>query len=288
VKVHSNFNDNPYGNFNAVETALKNLGVRHIRDGLVDTAWTPHYDRLNELGRGIKATLITSPGQTAALLMAYPSRVADNFEAYEAPNEYDQSGDANWYATMNAFLGTMSGSVQRNPHAFLFPILGPSLTQAASYPKMTASATWPGKPVITTETGYCNDPTTTEGIPEDVAGRYLPRIFLEQWLGGIERTYIYELVDVGNTVASNGYGLMHTDFSPKPAYKAMKDLLVLLTDEGPAFKPGGLGMKLSGETANVQRLLLQKWNGRFYLAIWVELPSHDVNSKKALTMRARA
>ena len=120
VNVHLNFTDTPYGNFNAVETAIKNLGVRHIRDGLVDTAWTPYYDRLNELGRdGVKATLITSPSQTAALLTAYPSRVADSFEAYEAPNEYDQSGDANWSATMNAFLGTLSVCGQRESASVL-------------------------------------------------------------------------------------------------------------------------------------------------------------------------
>jgi IPT/TIG domain/Putative Ig domain len=328
VNVHLNFTDTPYGNFGAVEKALIGLGVRHLRDGLVDTTWTPYYDRLNFLGRsGIKATLITSMSQTAALLTAYPSRVADSFEAYEAPNEYDQSGDVNWSTTMNTFLGKMSAAVKGNPQGAGFPILGPSLTAATSYPKVVASAayvdvvnlhnymggrnpgtpgwgaggygsiawnmastsaTWPGKPVITIETGYCNELSIADSVPEDVAARYLPRIFLEQWLHGIKRTYIYELVDVGGTVASNGYGLLHTDFTPKPGYTAVKNLLGLLADAGPEFKPGGLGLKLSGELANVHHLLLQKRDGEFYLVMWVEQPGYDVNLKTKLVVAAQS
>lgn len=58
--------------------------------GLWITTWTAYYDRLNQLGRdGLKATLITSPNESPALLTAYPAQVPDSFEAYETPNEYD-------------------------------------------------------------------------------------------------------------------------------------------------------------------------------------------------------
>jgi hypothetical protein len=43
-------------------------------------------------------------------------------------------------------------------------------------------------------------------------------------------------------------------------------------------------MKLSGETTNVQHLLLHKRDGRFYLAIWVEQPGYDVITKVKLAM----
>lgn len=80
-----------------------------------------------------------------------------------------------------------------------------------------ATSTWPGKPVIATETGYCNDLTAADSVPEDVAARYMPRVFLEQWLYGIKRTYIYELVDVGSNVSGNGYELCCTPiFRPNP------------------------------------------------------------------------
>jgi hypothetical protein len=327
VDVHLHFGDTSYGNFAAVENALKGLGVRHIRDGLIDTTWTPYYDRLNELGRlGIKSDLITAVNQSAALLAAYPQRVPDSMESYEAPNEYNSSGDPNWSATLSGFVALLHGAVKSGPVASQFPIVGPSLTQPDSYPKMApaaplfdsanlhnylggrnpgtsgwggggygsidwnlalANTAWPGKPVITTETGYINDLSKANSIPEDVAGKYLPRLLLEQWLHGIHRTYIYELVDIGTQFTDNGFGLLRNDFSPKPGYNAIKSLLGLLMDPGPAFPLGNLDYKLSGNVANVHHLLLEKRDGTFYLAIWIEQPGYDVNAKQPLMVAAQ-
>ena len=327
VNVHLSYTDTSYANFSGVQNALQTLGVRHIRDGLIDTAWTPYYDRLNQLGQaGIKATLITSPNETEALLVAYPGRVTNSFEAYEGPNEYDNSGDPNWASTLNNFMTLLHGAVKSNASTSKFPIVGPSLTQAASFAEMAPSAVsfdyanlhnypggrnpgtpgwgsggygsidwnlaltsgaWPNNPVITTETGYVNDLSQMNSVPEDVSGKYLPRVLLEQWMNGINRTYIYELVDVGNGHGDNGYGLLHSDFSPKPAYNAIVNMLGLLSDPGPTFQAGGLNYKLSGNLANVQHLLLEKRNGTFYLAVWVEQPSYDVNAKKELSVAAQ-
>src|ERR1700736_3740754 len=92
INVHLHFADTTYGDFASVENSLKALGVRHIRDGLIDTTWAPYYERLNVLGRlGIKSTLITSPNQGDTTLVGYPRRVPQSLEAYEAPNEYDKS-----------------------------------------------------------------------------------------------------------------------------------------------------------------------------------------------------
>ena len=74
INIHLHFNDTAYANFPRVQQALKDLGVRHVRDGLVDTAWKEYYDRHNQLGRlGIKGTFITSPAQSVQLLLDYPS-----------------------------------------------------------------------------------------------------------------------------------------------------------------------------------------------------------------------
>ena len=52
-------NDTAYNDFPNVKAALLDLGIRHVRDGLVDSTWQPYYDRLNELGRaGVHAQLI--------------------------------------------------------------------------------------------------------------------------------------------------------------------------------------------------------------------------------------
>jgi hypothetical protein len=143
---------------------------------------------------------------------------------------------------------------------------------------------WPQKPVITTETGYLNDLTQTDSVPEDVSAKYFPRLLLAQWMNGIKKTYIYELLDTGAGQGDNGYGLLHSDFSPKAAYNAIQGLLSLLSDPGPAFVTSGLDFKLTGNLTNVDQLLLQKRDGTFYLAIWVEQPGYDVNAKKEISV----
>jgi hypothetical protein len=267
--------------------------------------------------------LITSPKESETLLAAYPRRVPDSFEAYEVPNEYDQSGDVNWATTLDNFAAQLHDAAKSGPGVSQFPIVGPSLTQAQSFAMVAyaapsfdyanlhnylagrnpgtpgwgnngygsidwnlalANAAWPGKPVITTETGYLNDVSKANGIPEDVSGKYLPRVLLEQWIHGIHRTYLYELVDVGSHFTDNGFGLLHSDFSPKPGCNAIKSLLGLLSDPGPPFQASGLDFKLSGDLTNVHHLLLEKRDGTFYLAIWVEAPSYDVNAKRSLTV----
>lgn len=328
VNVHLHNVNTPYGNFTGVEKALKDLGARHIRDGLIDTKWTPYYERLNELGKlGIKSTLITSPTESETVLASYPSRVPDSFEAYEAPNEYDLRHGPDWAATLNSFMAKLYGAVKSDPIASRFPIVGPSLTRADSFPKVAASArffdyanlhnyfggrnpgtpgwgnngygsfgwnlnlvrnAWPGKPIITTETGYINDLDNPQGIPEEVSGKYLPRLFLEQLLHGIQRTYIYQLLDLGNKekFPDNSFGLVHSDFTPKPGYLAIQSLLRLLSDPGPAFKLDRLDFSLSGDLANVHHLLLEKRDATFYLALWIEQSGYDVNAKTSLDVPA--
>ena len=322
VNIHLHFNDTAYANFPRVEQALKDLGVRHVRDGLVDTEWKEYYDRHNQLGRlGIKGTFITSPAQSAQLLLDYPQRMKDSFEAYEAPNEYDQSHDAHWYATLTAFLSQLNRVVKADARTSRFPVIGPSLTRADSAFKLrglcafdyanlhnyfgghnpgtsgwgsngygsilwnlaTVNTVCPGKPVVTTETGYQTGTAVPQGIPEDVEEKYVPRLFLEQWLHGIRRTYLYELIDLPprRSARDSAFGLLRFDFSPKPAYSALMNLLHLLADPGPAFAGEELGFKLSGELSSVHHLLLEKRNGVFYLALWVEEPGYDSASKRA-------
>jgi hypothetical protein len=326
VNIHLHHADTPYGDFAKVRQAIEQLGIHHIRDGLIDTTWKTYYDRLNELGRlGVKATLITSPKQGAALLSAYPQRVADAFEAYEAPNEYDQSGDAEWATTLRVFLPTLYKAVKTNPATRAFPIVGPSLTKADSYEKLAgaqqyfdyanlhnymggrnpgtpgwgangygsyqwnigrAAHAWPGKPIITTETGYFNDSAKPQSVPENVAAKYISRLLFEQTLHGIRRTFIYELVDTGHAgqAGDTTFGLLHADFSPKPAFLALQNVLRLLADPGPEFHAGKFDFVLSGEMNNVHHLLLEKRDGTFYLVIWIEQPSFDVNSRKSIAV----
>jgi hypothetical protein len=333
INIHLHNADTFYSDFPRVQHALLDLGVRHVRDGLIDTSWKPYYSRHNQLGRaGIKATFVTSVNQSSALLLDYPRRMKDSFEAYESPNEYDQSHDAHWVATLHSFLARLSNVVKSDPATSRFPVIGPSMARSESFVSIAGlcsfdfanlhnylagrnpgtagwgadgygSISWnlsnvgaacPGKPVITTETGYQTDNQTdmaiTQSIPEDVAARYVPRVFLEQWLHGIQRTYLYELIDLpsGRPAVDSAFGLLRQDYSSKPAYAALRNLLHLLADPGPAFVGQELPFKLVGDLSDVHHLLLQKRNGVFYLVLWIEKPSYDVVSKKTIPVPVRS
>jgi len=323
VNVHLHYQDTSYSNFPKVKQALLGLGLRHVRDGLTDTTWQDYYDRHNELGQsGIRGIYTTSVTQSDQLLIDYPTRMKDNFEGYESPNEYDQSGDPNWPETLAKFVTRLNATVKANSGTSKFPVIGPSLTSQEAFTRMRGactfdsanlhdycgghnpgtlgwgsngygSLTWnlanvtaacPGKPVITTETGYQTDPSLSQGITEEVTAKYVPRVFLEQWRRGIRRTYLYELVDMpaGFPAGDSKFGLLRSDFSAKPAYSALLNLLHLLSDPGPSYAGQDLAFTLAGDVANIDHVLFEKRDGTFYLALWVEEPSYDVNSKKAL------
>src|SRR5439155_12369958 len=107
------------------------------RDGLIDTSWRGYYDRHNELGRlGIRSIFTTSPDQNDQLLLDYPQRMKDSFEAYEAPNEYDQSRNQDWATTLSRFLTRLNATVKGDPRTSRFPIIAPSLTRQDSFLKL--------------------------------------------------------------------------------------------------------------------------------------------------------
>jgi hypothetical protein len=316
VNVHLHNGDTVYGNVGLIQELLTDLGARHTRDGLIDTTWQEYYQRHIALGRlGIKCLFITSPGQSSALLTSWPSRVPGAFEGYEAPNEYDASGDPHWAATLNAFVPALYHAVKGNPATAKFPVVGPSLTQAASYAQLAGleqyfdlsnmhnylgghnpgtpgwgdggygsityninnnQTAWRGKQIWTTEIGYVTDTSNAQGIPELVEGKYAPRMILEQALHGVGRTYIYELID--QLVGDSGrYGLARNDGSRKPAFTALKNLMAILADPGSPAAPQNLQFTLVGASSRVHHLLMAKRDGSYYLAFWVEGQDYDVN-----------
>jgi hypothetical protein len=325
VNIHLHHTDTLYANFDLVKSRLLELGTRHVRDGLIDTTWQPYYDRHNTLGRaGIKGIYITAPHIPLAVLRDYHRRVPEAFEGFEAPNEYDQSGDHEWVATLRATLTRMH-ELRADPEVSAFPIYGPALTQESSYVALgdvtglidfanlhnypggrhpgtggwgdngygsipwnltLASHSASSKPVVTTETGYWDDMATPNAVPEAVVVRYMPRLLLEQFRRGITRTYLYELIDspqVGVT-ADSGYGLLRRDGARKPAFMAVKNLLRMLSDPGPAVSVTPLDYTLTGGSADIREMAFQKRNGTYLLALWIESSGYDVNTRSLVTV----
>lgn len=155
------------------------------------------------------------------------------------------------------------------------------------------------KPMVATETGYSTRPmadytTFNRDTSEADQAKYLPRLLCEYFAHGVVRTFLFNFVDDGDGT----FGLMHKDYSPKPAYAAVKTLLHTLSDPGPKFRPGTLNYTLlvkpvrnwkdsnTGRVSDYDRtqylhhLLLQKRDGAFYLLLWHETTSQQINDQR--------
>jgi hypothetical protein len=132
----------------------------------------------------------------------------------------------------------------------------------------------PGVPSVITESGYISYPLPLIPftIPESVEASYIPRTLLLTFNRGIKRIFLYELLD---EVSSPGYGLLRSDLSEKPAFIALKNLLSLLSDQGPVFSPGKLDYTITGADTTLSHTLLQKRDGSYWLILWSEQSSYD-------------
>jgi len=323
VNIHLHYQDTAYNDFPQVEKALIDLGVHHVRDGLILSDWQPYYNRLNALGKdGIKALLITSPGESLNALDAFPNRVPSVMEGMEGPNELDISGGRDWLQKLVLALPATEMAAEK----WRLPLVGPSMTQAPSFAILAhipqggalgnlhnyfgghhpgtpgwgdngygsypwqlrlAHQAWPGKPIWSTETGYVMDPALAQGIPETVAARYILRLLMEQYLHGIERTYLYELLDtnIPSQNVHDRFGLCRSDFSRKPAYLAVQSLLRLLADPSGSPAASALNLQLTGAPADLHHMLFAKSDGEFYLMLWVEEAGYDVDRKIELPVK---
>ncbi len=157
------------------------------------------------------------------------------------------------------------------------------------------------KPVWATETGY-NNALAWSGanrpVPEDVAATYMPRLLFEYWRWGIARTFVYELLDPFPNEdlddAEAHFGLLRHDLSRKPAFVALRDTIAILADPGAAFAPGQLDLTISESgvvleepgSTGLHKVLLQKRDGAFYLALWRTSSIWDQDSGEPLTAPA--
>ena len=135
-------------------------------------------------------------------------------------------------------------------------------------------------PAVTTETGYTNASPN-----EAQSGKYYSRLFFEYYNHGIVRTNAYELLDDTNSSGQEAqFGLLHADLSPKPAFTAITNIISILKDPGAAFTPGNFNYTLSNVPATLHHTLLQKRNGTFFLALWLENNFWDTFSPASVTV----
>ena len=155
------------------------------------------------------------------------------------------------------------------------------------------------KRIVVTESGYHTATQADQtlggvqpGISQATGAKYFPRHFALYWNAGIKRTFTYEFLNEFPDEATNAeasFGLVRRDFTPKPAYVAVKNLIALLSEarwnprtqswDKPQFAPRALDFELTGDTRDVRSTLLQKADGTFYLLLWREVSSYNTQTQ---------
>lgn len=284
------------------------------------------YGRWAQLGKlGIRFNAVADPRSnlgpiTPELLQKVYVLSDRTIESIEGPNEMDVSGISNWSTVDRDFNDTLYRSVRQMPDSRHVKLIGPSMAFAShghqvgdisgrndfgnlhSYPAGKLPSTiFPEQTdlardlsgshaVIMTETGYhnaLNDHNDQPAVSEKAAAQYVPRLFLENFIHGIPRTYLYELLDELPDPALKDnqlhWGLIRSNGTEKPAFSALKNLISELYDRSDTAHPRPLTWSLSGTQAVIDHLLLEKSNGELDLILWQEIPSFDQKRQMDIT-----
>jgi hypothetical protein len=303
---------------------LRDVGIVTSNNGWMGSVYG-HAKELGQMG--MKFNYVMRPGETGsftnvdhfARLMTYVAPFVENFEGL---NEHDLSGRANWAGEARTFQQALWAKVKGDSRTVNMPVFGPSLGRPgnaslvgdlSAYLNYSSIHPYPGGGIpssmldyhrtrlqplsksrgfVATESGY-HTLTSWSGshpaVTEQAQGRYVPRLIMEYFDAGIPRTYLYELIDQGTGPATreDHFGLLRSDGSEKPAFRALANMIAILKDQGAAFTPGGLAYSVIGDTLGLKRVLLQKRDGRFYLALWSQAASYDLTAQADMPIVGR-
>jgi hypothetical protein len=131
-----------------------------------------------------------------------------------------------------------------------------------------------GKPWWATEVGFHtainSDPNSgaQPACDERTAAVYTLRTVLEHFSFGVKRTFLYELIDLrpdpGKVDPESNFGLLRNDFSPKPAFTALRNMLQIVGTGAPSeLQP--IRFSASGRC---RYLLIQKADGSYVAFLW--------------------
>ncbi len=323
VVIHLNYVDTAYGRRAEVVARLRELGVGHVREAMPTPPVGAQADGLRALrALGVRATLGTGdPNVPPARAVADALTVMrGSVDAFEGPNELDNSGDPAWPVRLQAYMPALRAAVRTQAPGV--PLIGPSFirpgnrARVGDLPGLVNGHPYPGgKPpepvlgaavrelgarrggargVVFTETGYHNalaDLRTQPPVTEAVAAVYLPRLYATAFGAGVRRTFVYELADEvpepGLRDAQQHFGLLRADLTPKPAFTAIRTLLAALRfSPGRPARRGRLGWVLQvegGSDRDVQRLVLVRGDGSHVLVLWRAVSVWDRDRRLPLT-----
>jgi hypothetical protein len=298
INTHLYYSNTPYADLDEVAARLEQLGVMHIRDGLAPNR-PDEIAALNLLASlGIRSDLLLGqPGSDPApLLEVVRNELEGSVEAIEGPNEYEDSGSG-WQARLLPFQQTLYQDVKSilpgvavvGPsvggldlvgsldYGNIHPYPGGAEPEANVTSQVAQGQTASGDaPIWATETGYhdavsmvpgSNQPATTDAAQSV----YIPRLFASYFAQGIQRTYLYELLDEFSDPSRSNpeadFGLLNFDLTPKPQFYALANMIAAVRDV-PNPNPTALNYSVSDSGSSLQKLLLSRADGSWQILLW--------------------
>ncbi len=260
-------------------------------------------------------------GSVDQLVSVMSGPLRNSVEAIEDPNEFDSSGLSDWAAPLAAYDRQLYTAVKASPSLHSLPMIGPSLVGESSPQQLGDQQSWLNfgnihpytgglsptpaytaaqlqrisavsgkKSVWATELGYSNAlnaPAGQQPVSEYAGAVYLLREFLENFKAGIERTYAYELIDDEPDPSDSNiqahYGLLRSDYTPKPAFTALKNLLSLIGEQTPA-KLNPLQISITGGPSDLRRLVLQQTDTTHLVVLWRLASVWNITSRRPLNV----
>jgi hypothetical protein len=315
VSVHFPYTDTAYARQAEIIARLRELGIRHIRDGM-PLGRAPLLEGLPALrAAGIRATLVGEIGRDPSADVAESVAVMRGaIDAFEAPNELDNSGAPDWAAQLRAYMPALAGAVRRQAPGV--PVIGPSLIDSGNRSKLPRDLpgmfnghpysggvepepaltqalverrlTAPGRAAVFTEAGYHNALQATTGqapVPEAVAATYIPRLLMTAFGAGVKRTFIYEFADEkpdpGLTDPEQHFGLLRNDLSPKPAFTAVQTMIRAVEHSSGPASSSDLGWRLADNGgAEVKKVTLERRDGSRVIALWRPVSVWDIQNRR--------
>jgi hypothetical protein len=275
-------------------------------DGWNKALWGRLNDAVNA---GIRLNLIVDKncsmgGPVDACIDAIRTRVpASGVASVEWPNEYDISGDPNWAANLASMGHQIYTKMKADPATRGIQVVGPSLVgkyapgtlgdQSAymdagnlhpytgglsptpahmASERTRMSAVSGNEPLVATEAGFHTVLSATgafAGTDERTGANYTVRTFLEHYLSGVQRTYIFQLLDprLDLTDPEVNFGLLRNDGTPRRAFTAVKNLMALVGTQGPS-KLAALPYGIQGDTTDLRHFAVEQADGSYLLFLW--------------------
>ena len=261
-----------------------------------------------------------TPEQLVSLIAtSFPNAV----HSMEGANEWNLSGRPNWISEVVNHQTRLWNAAKSTAATRNIPVAGPALGMRKGFDELgnrSSIMDWgtfhlytggfvPGyrsddlismerqvcgsKPQFVTETGWHNAPNskaTHNYTPLDVAGTYAPRLPLEYFIRDVPKMSIYELIDnpadPAGTDHEAHFGLLNTNWTPKPAFTALANMNMIIKRQYRTTGRAGAPLEFSFREgpSDLRSCLLARPDGRYLLFLWRSLASiYDPNKRIRLT-----